>query len=99
MCSPNPNQPQRFILQLFVITVAWRERVSLQGCTSVLLCVRSMGRHAEITYSHQSANVLEVLPTRVLSLPSPVEVDKRPDEKFRQGFTGPPAAAVGSENK
>ena len=34
----------------------------------------------------------------VLGLKS-VEIDKRPDEKFRQGFTGAPAVARGSENK
>ena len=26
-------------------------------------------------------------------------IDQRPDKKFRQGFTGIPVAAVGSENK
>ena len=31
----------------------------------------------------------------VLGLPLPIEIDKRPGKKFRQGFIGVPAAAVG----
>ena len=42
---------------------------------------------------------MDVLPTRVLGLPQSIEIDKRPDKKFRQRFTGAPAAAAGSENK
>ena len=29
----------------------------------------------------------------------PIQIDNRPDEKFRQGFTGAPATAKRSENK
>ena len=36
---------------------------------------------------------------RVLGLPQPIEIDKKPDKKFREGFIGPPAAAGGGENK
>ena len=31
--------------------------------------------------------------------PQAIEIDQRPDKKFRQGFTGAPAAAARSENK
>ena len=37
--------------------------------------------------------LMDLLPTRVLGLPSSIEIGKRPDKKFRQGFTGAPAAA------
>ena len=36
---------------------------------------------------------------RVLGLPQRVEIDKRPDKKFRQGFTGAPAAAGREEQE
>ena len=42
---------------------------------------------------------LLLIPTRVLGLPQSIEIDKRPVKKFRQGFTGAPVAAGGSENK
>ena len=35
-----------------------------------------------------AAFALEVLQTRVLGLPQSIEIDSRPDEKFRQGFMG-----------
>ena len=34
----------------------------------------------------------------ILGLPQSIEIDKRPDKKFRQGFIGAPAAAGQSEN-
>ena len=34
-----------------------------------------------------------MLPISVLGLPQSIEIDQRPDKKFRQGFTGAPAAA------
>lgn len=34
---------------------------------------------------------------RVLGLPQLIEIDKRPDEKLRQGFTGAPTAAGGAK--
>ena len=40
-----------------------------------------------------------VILTRVLGLLQLIEIDYRPDRKFRQGFTGVPAAAGGSKNK
>ena len=39
-----------------------------------------------------------VLPTRVPGLPQSIEIDRRPDKKFRRGSTGAPAAEeVGQE--
>ena len=40
-----------------------------------------------------------VLLTGVLGLPQSIEIFKRPDKKFRQGFIGAPAAVRRSENK
>ena len=42
-----------------------------------------------------------LLPTRVFGPPSSIEIDQRPDKKFRQGFIGVPATAGmgGGENK
>ena len=40
-----------------------------------------------------------VILTRVLGLLQLIEIDYRPDKKFRQGFTGAPAAAGESGNK
>ena len=40
-----------------------------------------------------------VLPISILGHPQSIEIDKKPDKKFRQGFIGAPAAAPGSENK
>lgn len=37
--------------------------------------------------------------TKVLESPQSIEVDKRPDMKFRQGFTEAGAAVQGSKNK
>ena len=37
--------------------------------------------------------------TRVLRLSQSIEIDQRPNKKFRQGFTGAPAAAGGSRNR
>ena len=37
--------------------------------------------------------------TRGLDFPQLIEIDLRPDKKFRQGFTDAPAVAEGSENK
>lgn len=43
---------------------------------------------------------LKVIPTRVLGLPQSIEIEKRPDKKFRQVSTGASALAAGeSENK
>ena len=42
---------------------------------------------------------LVVIMTSVLGLPQSIEIDRRPDKKFRQGFIGTPAAAAGIENK
>ena len=42
---------------------------------------------------------ITVLPTRVLGLPQSIEIDQKPDKKFRQGFIGAPVAAEGSENR
>ena len=39
------------------------------------------------------------LPPRMLGLPQRVKIDKRPDKKFRQGFTGAPAAAEPEEQE
>ena len=41
----------------------------------------------------------EMTLTKVLGLPQSIEIDYRPDKKFRQGFIGVPAAAEGSGNK
>ena len=38
---------------------------------------------------------LLLIPNRVLGLPQSIEVDKRPDKKFRQSFIGAPAAVGG----
>ena len=40
-----------------------------------------------------------MIPTGVLDLPQSIEIGLRPDKKFRQGFTGAPAAAGGREDK
>ena len=40
-----------------------------------------------------------MLQTRILGLSQSTEIDQRVDKKFRQGFTGTPAVAEGSENK
>ena len=37
--------------------------------------------------------------TRGLGFPQSIEIDLRPDKKFRQGFIDAPAVAEGSENK
>jgi len=37
--------------------------------------------------------------TEVLGLPQSIEINKRPGEKFRQGFTGAPALAGGGKSK
>lgn len=42
---------------------------------------------------------LEVLLSRVLSLPQSTEIEKRPVRKLRQSFTRAPVAAGGIENK
>ena len=39
-----------------------------------------------------------MLPTRVLDLGQSIEIDYRPDKKFKQGFIGAPTAA-GRKNK
>ena len=43
--------------------------------------------------------MIGVFPSRVLGLSQSIEIDQRADKKFRQGFTGAPAAAVGSKNR
>ena len=61
-----------------------------------------MGREGAVCAGPPSgaeASVLALMPTRVLHLPQSVEVEQRPDKKFRQGFTGSPAAGGGAENK
>ena len=37
--------------------------------------------------------------TKVLGLPQSIQINQRPDKKFRQGFMGVTAPAEGSENK
>ena len=37
--------------------------------------------------------------TRALGLSQAIEIDERPDQKFKQGSIGAPAAAGGRENK
>ena len=39
------------------------------------------------------------LPTRVLGLPQRIEIDKRLDKKFGQGFLGAPATAGREEQE
>ena len=43
--------------------------------------------------------IIFMILTRLLGLPQSIEIHYKPDKKFRQGFIGVPAAAVGSENK
>ena len=40
-----------------------------------------------------------VLPARIFGLPRSIEIDQRPDKKFRQGFIGAPTASEGGKNK
>ena len=42
---------------------------------------------------------MAVIVTRVLGLAQPIEIDQRPDKKFKQGFIGTPAAAGGSKQQ
>ena len=42
-----------------------------------------------------SPTTVELIPTEVLGFPQSIEIDKRPDKKFRQGFMEAPAAAGG----
>ena len=42
---------------------------------------------------------VELIPTGVLGFPQSIETDKRPDKKFRQGFTEAPATVEGNKNK
>ena len=40
-----------------------------------------------------------MIPIRVLGLPQSIEIDKKLDKKFKQGFIGAPVKAGGSRNK
>ena len=49
--------------------------------------------------SPQSNYRIFLILIRVLGFPQSIEIDKRPDKKFRNGFIGAPTVAVRSENK
>ena len=42
---------------------------------------------------------VSLIEIRAPGLSQSIEIDQREDKKFRQGFTGAPAAAVGSKNR
>ena len=52
-----------------------------------------------LSLAHHPSHNIKVLQSRVLGLPQQVEIDQRPDKKFRRGCMGAPAAAEESENK
>jgi len=59
-----------------------------------------MGLHeGEKTQIHEQAPFLPVRPTSVLGLPQSIEIDSRPNKKFRQGFIGAPVITGGSQSK
>ena len=45
------------------------------------------------------ASYAELISTKVLGFPQAIEIDKKPDKKFRQDFFMVPAATAGNKNK
>ena len=60
-------------------------------------CSRPRRYYVDLNPGLMEASYAELMPTRVLGLPQSIEIDKRPDKKFRQGFTGAPAPQAGAQ--